>query len=1279
MPINLGNGLVTGNIYMRTGIGGGSVNNGGITLAHPNINGITYVIDGSGNLDSSSNFIYDGSGVYILSSVNSTLNALQVQNENDGIDAATEINIKNNLSTSTIQFTSSSHTTGTTIDDNQEILTIKNDATLGCIALLPSDKTLIGYSSNTKAFEISSLGAMSFDTSNNSGLWVSNYGISGQVLASQGSSAPPQWIDIATGGGILMANPNVNGVAYVVDASGNLDSSSNFVYDGSGIQITSTTNSALNSLQLQNTNNGTSAMTELNIKNSTNTGKLQLKSTGYTAGTTIDAKSNMLSVINSSGSVNINSGDKTLIGYSSNTKAFEISSSGAMSFDTSNNSGTWVSNYGTSGQVLASQGSGAPPQWIDNLNPITVANPNVNGVAYVVDVSGNLDSSSNFVYDGSGIQITSTTNSALNVLQIKNTSTGASATTELNIKNSTNTGKLQLKSTGYTDGTTIDAKSNMLSLVNSSGSVNINSGDKTLIGYSSNTKAFEISSLGAMSFDTSNNSGTWVSNYGTSGQVLASQGSGAPPRWINNTGGSGGGILMANSNINGIPYVIDGSGNLDTSSNFFYDGSGGVHIRSSTNSQFTGLEINNTSNANISTAINLKAYNLTSSIIYNSSNYISDTTIYNHPSMFTIKNFDSVYGCIALVPKQKILFGYGYVTPGSSAVEISQFGAMSFNTYYDLSDNVFVSNYGTSGQILSSHGAGAPPQWIDNTGGGAGVSVPSNSILFSSSGSDISGNAGLTYDGVIANCKLFDNGYINGNYARVGDYYYESTILLTIQNNDLMTSSNPIDNSYYKRSITAIGVTLVANAGPFENIGIYDTPERSIVGAFNGVSSYISASNNQFNLGQNGGTIELFFKISDETLQLPIFVLRDLTNTGNQIKLYTGVDKDFNYVSGGIGLAIVSGGTTYGIWDTTGLSSSTWYYFALSIQSSSSYNVYFGTGYPNKTALKQTISAPTLDSYTTPQIVFGSNLSGDAFGGLMSNIRVTSIPRYSELIIPIPRKPFMPYYTGLNTRGAPFYVRKNIDNELGLFIGSNDSNVADIVIGCNSLTFNGGSSDATNIIIGNHNVQNVTTSGIYKNNVIGYNNAVNNSLNNVLGSDNDLGSYSNCAVIGNNTDVTGSNKIQLGDSSTTTYAYGSVQDRSDIRDKADIVDIPIGLDFINKLKPKFYRWNYREDYILHDSSGNLILDSSGNRIYLENDGTKKRIRNHAGLIAQEVKQSMDESNIDFGIYQDHMVKGGKDVKTLGYNELIPVLIKAVQELTAKNTELENRIQILENK
>lgn len=79
------------------------------------------------------------------------------------------------------------------------------------------------------------------------------------------------------------------------------------------------------------------------------------------------------------------------------------------------------------------------------------------------------------------------------------------------------------------------------------------------------------------------------------------------------------------------------------------------------------------------------------------------------------------------------------------------------------------------------------------------------------------------------------------------------------------------------------------------------------------------------------------------------------------------------------------------------------------------------------------------------------------------------------------------------------------------------------------------------------------------------------------------------------------------------------------------------------------------------------------------DGTKKRARFHAGLIAQEVEETMDEISIDFGVYQDHSVNGGKDVKSLGYAELIPVLIKAVQELSTKNAELENRIQILENK
>jgi hypothetical protein len=51
------------------------------------------------------------------------------------------------------------------------------------------------------------------------------------------------------------------------------------------------------------------------------------------------------------------------------------------------------------------------------------------------------------------------------------------------------------------------------------------------------------------------------------------------------------------------------------------------------------------------------------------------------------------------------------------------------------------------------------------------------------------------------------------------------------------------------------------------------------------------------------------------------------------------------------------------------------------------------------------------------------------------------------------------------------------------------------------------------------------------------------------------------------------------------------------------------------------------------------------------------------LIAQEVKEMLDAKGIDFGGYQDHSVAGGKDVLTIGYDELVGPLIKAVQELS----------------
>ena len=151
--------------------------------------------------------------------------------------------------------------------------------------------------------------------------------------------------------------------------------------------------------------------------------------------------------------------NSTLFGYSSQHRAIEINTNGAMSFDTSNNSGTLISNFGTSGQILSSQGSSSNPKW-GNLTDLsgytTTVNKNIGGIAYVRDGSGNLDSSSNLVYDGSGIQITSNKNSKLYGLEVQNPSIGTAATTDIKLSNYNISAILELKSSGYTAGTKID-------------------------------------------------------------------------------------------------------------------------------------------------------------------------------------------------------------------------------------------------------------------------------------------------------------------------------------------------------------------------------------------------------------------------------------------------------------------------------------------------------------------------------------------------------------------------------------------------------------------------------------------------------------------------------------------------------------------------------------------------------------------------------------------------------------------------------------------------------
>ena len=177
----------------------------------------------------------------------------------------------------------------------------------------------------------------------------------------------------------------------------------------------------------------------------------------------------------------------------------------------------------------------------------------------------------------------------------------------------------------------------------------------------------------------------------------------------------------------------------------------------------------------------------------------------------------------------------------------------------------------------------------------------------------------------------------------------------------------------------------------------------------------------------------------------------------------------------------------------------------------------------------------------------------------------------------------------------------------------------------------------------------------------------------------------NCVAIGYQARVGGNHEIQMGNSSQTVYVYGTVQTRSDERDKADVRDIPadVAVAFVRGLRSCMYKFDYRDDYI-EEYIEEVGTDAEGKPVYetkirhLDKDGSKKRTREHAGYLAQQVKELLDKLGFDCGIYQDHLVnEGGCDVKTLAYEQTIPFITKALDVAFTKLDDIENRLSAIE--
>jgi len=149
----------------------------------------------------------------------------------------------------------------------------------------------------------------------------------------------------------------------------------------------------------------------------------------------------------------------------------------------------------------------------------------------------------------------------------------------------------------------------------------------------------------------------------------------------------------------------------------------------------------------------------------------------------------------------------------------------------------------------------------------------------------------------------------------------------------------------------------------------------------------------------------------------------------------------------------------------------------------------------------------------------------------------------------------------------------------------------------------------------------------------------------------------------------GSENFTFGKGSTdSNIAFGatSITAPSDIRLKEDIQDATAGLGFIKDLRPVTFRWKQEKD-VPSDMKAHV------------SDSTKRVMNEHYnhGFIAQEVKTVIDShSDIKdgFDMWTEDEADGRQRI---GDASLMPIMVKALQELSAKNDALEARIATLE--
>lgn len=221
------------------------------------------------------------------------------------------------------------------------------------------------------------------------------------------------------------------------------------------------------------------------------------------------------------------------------------------------------------------------------------------------------------------------------------------------------------------------------------------------------------------------------------------------------------------------------------------------------------------------------------------------------------------------------------------------------------------------------------------------------------------------------------------------------------------------------------------------------------------------------------------------------------------------------------------------------------------------------------------------------------------------------------------------------------------DDNIGVGFGSlyrNISGSRNVGVGGEALTANNGND---NTAIGFASLNTLTTGD--------RNTAIGNYAGNLVTTG------SNLTLVGYNSEpssVTATNEITLGDGNVTTLRCNTqtITSLSDMRDKKNIQDLSLGLDFLMTVKPRQFNWDKREWY-------------EGSNA----DGSKMKDVPTAGFIAQELDEAQTTADAE---WLSLVLKTNPERIEASYNNLLPVMVKAIQELKAENDELKKQNEVL---